>query len=181
MLHRWPSLTTLLLTLLFLIACAASPKTSEGDETSSPLTQRGSCSLLAPGEKRDETAIEALLAAEARLVTSQEIEPLMQLWASDGQVRDVQHTPTDPADDQSWRGLDAIRYRYTGLVFPSAPTVAPPENLRIMLSDGQAEVTATTAIGEEVSESGDHWKLAKIGQCWLIESLEYNWEPAESK
>ncbi len=109
---------------------------------------------------------------------SQEIDALMALWADGSYVANAKHTPDDPEDDQFWRDKDAIRHRYVRTVFPGAPAAAVPADLTIAITGDQADVRSTTQIGGEISPAGDRWTLVKRGDCWLIESLTYNLEPA---
>ena len=83
-------------------------------------------------------------------MVSQDIDRLMRLWSEDARISDAQHTPDDPSDDQTVLGQDAIRYRYTHFVFPSAPGSAQAENLDIHILGNQAEVTSTTHIGNVI-------------------------------
>ncbi|HHW84839.1 MAG TPA: hypothetical protein GX400_01355 [Chloroflexi bacterium] len=136
----------------------------------------GSCGLgLAPGYS-DDDAIRAVIEAEGRLVVSQEIDALMALWTEDAYVANAKNTPDDTADDQFWRGQDAIRHRYVRVVFPGAPAAAQPPELVIDRDGARAIVTATTRIGSEVAPAGDRWVLVKRNGCWQIASLTYNLE-----
>lgn len=146
--------------------------------TASPEPPVGSCTLALPDGSGDEDAVRALLRAEGELVVSQEIERLMTLWAPGGEVVDAKNTPDNAEDDQKWSDKDAIRHRYVRIVFPGAPTVVTPADLKITWQSDRAEVISTTRIGSEVAPGGDRWVLAKQGKCWLIESLTYNLEPA---
>jgi hypothetical protein len=139
----------------------------------------GSCLLDLPPNPSDEVAIQAVLAAEGELVVQQAITPLMQLWDEAGFVANAKNTPQNPEDDQYWLEKDAIRHRYVRTVFPGAPSQAIPHDLSIQINEGQAIVTATTQIGAEFSPAGDRWVLVKAGDCWLIQSLTYNLEPAQ--
>jgi hypothetical protein len=118
-----------------------------------------------------------VLTAEGESVVSQDIDTLMRLWATDGQVSDAKNTPDNDADNQNWGGKDAIRHRYVRTVFPGAPASVRPSDLKIVIDNDQATVTATTHIGEEVSPAGDRWQLVRVDGCWLIQSLTYNLEP----
>ncbi len=62
----------------------------------------GSCTLPLDDDASDTDKIAALLRAEGELVVAQEIDALMALWASGGEVVDAKHTPADPIDDQKW-------------------------------------------------------------------------------
>lgn len=110
---------------------------------------------------------------------AQEIDTLMALWSEEGYVADAKHTPDRTDDDQFWRGIDAIRHRYVRTVFPGAPAAAAASELDIHIAGNRAEVTATTRIGDEVAPGGDRWILVRQGDCWIIESLTYNLEPAK--
>lgn len=109
-------------------------------------------------------------------MVSQDIERLMALWADDALITDAQHTPDYFQDDQSWRGADTIRYRYTRVVFPSAPSSAQPSEFEIEWHGDRASVRSTTRIGDEESLGGDRWEVVKQNGCWLIQSLTYNLE-----
>ena len=142
---------------------------------SAPPAPAGACGLaLAAGISDD--AIRAVIEAEGRLVVTQEIDALMMLWAEDAYVANAKNTPDDAADDQFWRGQDAIRHRYVRTVFPGAPAAAAPPELVINRDDDRAIVTATTRIGSEVAPGGDRWVLVNQDGCWQIESLTYNLE-----
>lgn len=143
-----------------------------------PSTTAGSCGLaLAAGHSNDD-AIRAVIEAEGRLVVNQEIDALMALWDEDAFVANAKNTP-NTADDQFWRGQDAIRHRYVRTVFPGAPTAAAPPELAIHRDGERAIVTATTRIGSEVAPAGDRWVLIKRDGCWQIENLTYNLEAAQ--
>jgi hypothetical protein len=141
----------------------------------------GSCTLSLPAGVNDAEAIRALLIAEGELVVKQEIAPLMDLWVEGAFVANAKNTPHVQEDDQYWLDKDAIRHRYVRTVFPGDPQQATPADLTITLETDRAVVTATTRIGNEVSPAGDRWVLVKVGECWLIESLTYNLEPAPQK
>lgn len=160
-----PVLTALL--ALILAACGESPSTA------------GSCGLELAEGNNDASAIEAIIAAEGRLVVAQEIDALMALWSEEGYVADAKHTPERIDDDQFWRGIDAIRHRYVRTVFPGAPATVAPSALSIQIDGERAEVSATTRINDEVATAGDRWVLVKQRGCWLIESLTYNLEAVE--
>ncbi len=153
--------------LLLPLACAPA-------KTSAPEPARGSCALGT--FSTDEAAIVAVLNAEGQFVAEKNIDALMNLWAADGVITDAMHTPNNPADDDHWRGSDAIRQRYVYRVFPGAPATAHPKSPEIAVSGAQAVVTGTTRIGNEVSPGGDRWVLRRDKNCWLILTLEYNRE-----
>jgi hypothetical protein len=115
-------------------------------------------------------------------VVAQQTEALMALWDAEGQVVDAKHTPDDPSDDQRWMGLDAVRHRYVRTVFPGnpqpPPADAPPPTLAVTVEGDTATVRATTRIGGEMAPAGDQWRFVRTGDCWAIESLTYNLEPA---
>jgi hypothetical protein len=136
----------------------------------------GSCGIGLPDAIDDEEAIVALLHVEGDYVVRQSIVGLMGLWAQDGQISDAKHTPSDPSDDQTWQGRDAIRHRYVHRVFPGAPKLAQPLDLVISISGHRAVVTGTTRIGDEISPGGDRWKLVKMENCWVIQELTFNLE-----
>ncbi len=157
---------------VFLLAACAIAETPS--PTATPPPKIGSCAL---GEfSTDEAAITAVLNAEGQLVAEKNINMLMNLWAADAVVSDVMHTPNDPADDDHWRGADAIRQRYVYRVFPGAPSEAHPKTLEIAVSGAEAVVTGTTRIGDEVSPGGDRWQLRRVENCWIILGLEFNRE-----
>lgn len=165
------------LLLIFVVAshwfsgCTAAP--------GSPPPAVGSCTLNLPANTTDEQAIQAVLAAEGDLVVKQKIDELMLLWQDGSRVTDAKNTPADSADDLFWLDKDAIRHRYVRIVFPGAPKQATPADLQIQIENNRATITATTQIGTEVSPSGDRWVLVKSTDCWQIESLTYNLEPAQ--
>jgi len=158
-----------LLAIALLVGCGA-PKEA-------PLKAAGSCSLALPADITPDREIWEVISAESRFVVSQEIEPLMQLWSEDAAITDTQHTPADPSDDQTWKGSDAVRYRYVRSVFPSAPGSAQPRELEIEISGDRATARGTTSIGGEVSPAGDAWELALRDGCWVLTALTYNLEP----
>lgn len=139
----------------------------------------GSCGLVLAERSDDAAAVRAVIEAEGRLVVAQEIDALMALWSEAGFVSDAKQTPDHHGDDQSWRGVDAVRHRYVRTVFPGAPSAVSPADLDIHLDGDRAEVTATTRIGDEVAPSGDRWVLVRERGCWVIESLIYNLESAQ--
>ncbi len=140
----------------------------------------GSCSLTLAPQASDDDAIHALLRSEGELVVTQEIDGLMRLWLEDGFVADAKNTPATNADDQFWRGSDAVRHRYVRVVFPGAPSAVIPADLDIRIDGEHAEVLATTSIGNEIgneiAKAGDRWTFVQARGCWLIESLTYNLE-----
>lgn len=139
-------------------------------------TAVGSCGLALPQAASDTEIIWSLIAAESRYMVAQDIDALMRLWATDAQITDLHNTPQNTSDDQTWKGQDAIRYRYARNVFPSAPSSAQPSDLDIQVSGNSAVVTATTRINAEVSPAGDLWQLVKRDGCWLLLRLEFNRE-----
>lgn len=156
-------LLPLLVALILLAACSGAP--------AEPI---GSCTLPLDSSLTDEEKIAAVLRAEGELVVAQDIDALMALWASGGEVVDAKHTPDDPADDQRWIDLDAVRHRYVRIVFPGNPQPSPAPELRIAVGVDAANVIATTRIGTEVAPGGDHWEMVKQGDCWAISRLSYN-------
>lgn len=134
----------------------------------------GSCTLSLDPSLSDTEQITALLRAEGNLVVAQDIDALMALWASGGEVVDAKHTPGDSEDDQRWIDLDAVRHRYVRIVFPGNPQPAEPPELEIALAGDSATVIATTRIGDEVAPGGDRWDVVKQGDCWAIVRLSYN-------
>lgn len=124
----------------------------------------------------DRDAIRAVLDAEARGVSQQDIDLLMSLWAEDGEVRDANHTPDDPSDDAVWSGAVAIYQRYVHLVFPGNPGYVAHPDMDIRIEGNRAVVTSTTRIGDEIAPAGDRWELIKRDGHWLIYRLTYNLE-----
>lgn len=170
--------------LIFLVsACsgAQTPSVDEAEELSGVDagtihdSQAGSCGMGLTAADAHE-AIRAVLNAEGTLVVEQNIDGLMNLWAEASRIADAKNTPDTDADDQIWQNKDAIRHRYVRIVFPGAPSVAQPSDLKIRIDGNRAVVVATTNIGDEVSPQGDQWELIKEGGCWLISSLTYNLE-----
>ncbi len=159
---------------LLLSGCAARPAS-----TTTPLAglATGSCSLELSGNTDNYKAIWALISAESKYVVSQDIDRLMRLWSEDASITDARHTPDDPSDDQSVQGQDAIRYRYTRFVFPSAPSFAEAAGLDIHISDNQAEVTSSTHIGNQLTPGGNRWRLVRVNGCWVLQELVYNLTP----
>jgi hypothetical protein len=96
--------------LCFLLAGCERPSPEVGSQ---PVAKAGSCGLGLPEQTSQEQAIWALIGAESTYVVSQETDRLMGLWAVDAQVSNLKGTPQNPADDQTCKGYDAIRYRYT--------------------------------------------------------------------
>jgi hypothetical protein len=177
----WSAPATLISTLMICgVLSACSPATGESQRpraSDATLSEVGSCSLGLPETVSDEEAIMALLNAEGAYVVQQDIVALMRLWMPAGRISDAKHTPSDPADDQTWQGMDAIRHRYVHWVFPGAPGLAQPTNLVISIAGEKAVVTSTTRIGAEISPVGDRWQLVKVGGCWMIQELVFNLEP----
>lgn len=138
----------------------------------------GSCELGLGQNSTDDEAITKVLESEGEFVVKQQIDTLMALWAEGSSVVDAKHTATDNTDDQFWKGKDAIRHRYVRVVFPGAPTSISPKDLNIQVDGNSATVEATTQIGAEVAKGGDRWQLVKQNNCWLIQNLTYNLEPA---
>lgn len=138
--------------------------------------EAGSCSPLLETTESDEDAIRQVLNGEGTFVVSQDIEALMNLWASGSLIADAKNTPNNKDDDQVWKDKDAIRHRYVRTVFPGAPSEVKPSNLNISLNGVEAVVIATTNIGDEISPHGDEWRLVNENGCWLIKSLTYNLE-----
>jgi hypothetical protein len=168
----WCRTGVVLFVLLSLSACSV-------PFASTPPPPVGSCTLPLAADSDDADAIRAVLLAEGELVVKQEISSLMALWSDGSFVANAKNTPQDTTDDQFWLDKDAIRHRYVRTVFPGAPSQAVPADLTIEITGTQAVVTATTNIGDEISPAGDRWTLLKQGNCWLIESLTYNLEPAQ--
>lgn len=130
-----------------------------------------------PVPATDEEAIWQLLQAEKEAVLQHDIDRLMDIWDEDGIVIDANHTPDKPDDDAKWVGHEAIRERYITLVFPSAPDEASATEAELTIQGDTATAISTTAIGIEVSPSGDKWTFAKKEGRWKITSLTYNLEP----
>jgi hypothetical protein len=121
-----------------------------------------------------------MLDAEGTLVVSQQIDPLMALWAADATIVDAKNTPDNTDDDQVWEGRDAIRNRYARIVFPGAPAAVDHSDQQITLNADStaAVIESTTSIGSEVAPSGDRWEVVARDGCWYLQSLTYNLEPA---
>jgi hypothetical protein len=132
---------------------------------------------ITPVPANDKEALIQLIRAEGEGVVQQDIDRLVDIWAADGQIVDVNHTPDNPADDNKWVGRDAIRQRYVNLVFPSAPMQAGASDLQVTIEGPKAVVTSTTNIGNEVAAKGDRWTIEKREGRWYITSLTYNLEP----
>lgn len=130
-----------------------------------------------PVPGNDQEAVLQLIRAEGEGVVQQDIDRLLDIWASDGQVVDANHTADNAADDAKWIGRDALRQRYVNLVFPSAPMQAQAGDLQVSVQGDKATVGSTTNIGDEVSPGGDEWTLQKSNGRWYITSLTYNLEP----
>lgn len=130
-----------------------------------------------PQPTDDREAIRQLILLEGQGVTRQDIAGLTDLWAPDATICDAQHTPDQAADDMCWRGRDAIRERYTLLVFPSNPLVQSPAEIAIAIAGDQATAVSATRIGQEISPGGDHWTFARRAGRWWITGLTYNLEP----
>lgn len=155
-----------------------------------PPAPAGSCTLGLPPGAPDEDAIRAVLRAEGELVVQQDVDRLMALWAAGATIADAKHTPGDAGDDQLWMDHDAIRHRYVRTVFPGAPSSVTPANLAVTVEGDRAVVLATTQIGGnsgsasdgassgEIAAGGDRWTLVRQGDCWAIDNLTYNLEPA---
>ena len=180
-------LQLLLPPLLALLAGCTAPAPAPPPPPPTAAPQVGSCTLeidggSAGGGADDEAQIRAVLRAESELMVSQQIDPLMALWADAGRVVNAKNTPADESDDQLWMGEDAVRHRYVRTVFPGAPQAAAPADMEIVIggeNGDSAVVTSTTHIGSELSQAGDRWQLQKIAGCWVIERLVYNLEPAQ--
>lgn len=142
-----------------------------------PPEPAGSCTLGLPPDAPAQDAIRAVIQAEGDLVVKQDIDRLMALWAAGATITDAKHTGGGD-DDQFWLDRDAIRHRYVRTVFPGAPSSVTPANLHIAVEGDRATVTSTTQIGAEVAAGGDRWTLVKQGDCWAIQNLTYNLEPA---
>jgi hypothetical protein len=132
---------------------------------------------ITPVPANDKEAVVQLIRAEGEGVVQQDIDRLLDIWATDGQIVDANHTPDNAADDAKWIGRDAIRQRYVNLVFPSAPMKAEAGDLQIALDGAKATITSTTNIGNEVAPGGDRWTIEKRNGRWYITSLTYNLEP----
>lgn len=158
----------LCLILLLVVACGptVAPATSSGPSARATDT---------PTPASDEEAILQLLAAEAEGVVQQDIDRLMDLWAPDGVVTDVNHTPDDPSDDLVWKGAEAIKERYL-VIFQSFPTQAAHPDVELTISGDTAEATTTTTIGVDMAPKGDKWTFTKIEGRWHITSLTFNLE-----
>ena len=167
-------LPVLSLLVLLLAACSQATPTPL-PPTPAPLG--GSCSLEASFAD-DQSAVTRVLNAEGELVVAQDIDRLMRLWVEESQVVDAHNTPDNPDDDQSWSGKDAIRNRYTRIVFPGAPTAVQHSAQEVEIEGERAVIQATTEIGGEVSPAGDRWELVKQDSCWYLASLTYNLESA---
>ncbi len=161
--------------VILVLAACGSPAPSPLPTVVAPPLLPGSCGL--GSFEDDEAAIAALIQAEGGLVVAQEIAGLMALWDASGAVVDAAHTPDDPADDQRWDGVDALRHRYVWMVFPGAPAQAAPGQMAVEIDGDTATVTATTQIGDEVSPGGDRWDSVRTpAGCWVIRQLTFNLE-----
>ncbi len=167
------SVTSFLLLITLVLSACSTPT-----PTPTPAPLGGSCTL--PGRPDTDATLRALLDAEGALVVSQQIDPLMMLWANEAKIVDAKNTPDDADDDQVWEGRDAIRSRYVRIVFPGAPTAVDHSDQQITLdpSGNSAIVESTTTIGSEVAPAGDRWEVVLRDGCWYILSLTYNLEPA---
>ena len=165
-----------LITILILISACSSTEPPANTQTTASENPVGSCGLELPASTSAEEAIRALIAAESTYMVSQEINPLMRLWAQDAHITDARHTPDEAEDDQSWRGADVIRHRYVRIVFPSAPSAAQPTDLSITIEGNRAQVSSTTQIGQEASLAGDQWQIVREDGCWLLQGLTFNLE-----
>ena len=170
------ALITLHTLLILISACSSTPSPTANNQTTASEKRVGSCSLELPASASDEEAIGALIAAESTYMVSQEMAPLMRLWAQDAHITDARHTPDQSEDDHTWRGADVIRHRYVSIIFPSAPSAAQPADLSITIDGERAEVKSTTQIDQEVSLAGDQWEVVKKDGCWLLQSLTFNLE-----
>ncbi|MEA3336870.1 MAG: hypothetical protein U9R25_13230 [Chloroflexota bacterium] len=163
--------------VLVVFALIAAACGSNSAETGGSVIATGSCSLELPADLSDEQVIWSLIAAESEYMVGQKIDELMRLWSGNALITDVGNTPDDRTDDQTWKGQDAIRYRYVRNIFPSAPMLAAPDDLNIhLIGADRAEVTSTTRINLETSPAGDRWELLKDNGCWYLDRLEYNRE-----
>lgn len=165
-----------LITILILISACSSTEPPAHTQTTASENPVGSCGLELPASTSAEEAIRALIVAESTYMVSQEINPLMRLWAEDAYITDARYTPDEAADDQSWRGADVIRHRYVTIIFPSAPSAAQPADLLITIEGNRAQVSSTTQIGQEASLAGDQWQIVREDGCWLLKSLTFNLE-----
>ncbi|NLE75925.1 MAG: SnoaL-like domain-containing protein [Chloroflexi bacterium] len=121
-------------------------------------------------------AIRDLVAREAQAVVAQDLDVLMELWASTAVVTDAGFTPNDASDDLVWRGDDALRDRYIFEVFPGGAAAAGPTELEVEVQGDRATARSTTRVGSEVSPGGDRWTFVRRDGRWLIQSLTYNLE-----
>jgi hypothetical protein len=122
-------------------------------------------------------AIRQLILLEGQGVVRQDIAGLTNLWAADAVITDAKHTPDQPGDDARWPGRDAIRERYTVLVFPANPALNSPTDIQVVIDGDRATAISTTRIGQEVSPGGDRWSFVKREGRWWIAGLTYNLEP----
>jgi hypothetical protein len=166
-------LVVLLLMVSLLTACFSPPEPQS--TVSSPPAPAGSCGLDLD-DPTDEAAIMAVLEAEGDRMVAQDLASLLALWAEDGEVIDVKHTPEVTADDQRWQGKDALRHRYVYFVFPGAPAEVSRDEVQIAIEGREAVVISTTQIDSERSIAGDRWELVKQDGCWLIKRLTFNLE-----
>ncbi len=154
-----------LLVLLLATACQAAPATP----ILVPLSPT-------PPPASDREAILALMAAEAKAVIHDDASHLLQLWATDGLVRDANHTPEDPSDDHIWVGHDALLSRYLTILFPLHLTQLTRTDVQLTIEGNTATATATTVIEGEISPGGERWTFTRIEGAWHITSIVFNLE-----
>lgn len=130
----------------------------------------------APNPQESKQAILGLIEAEGIGARTRDIALLESIWAHDAVVRDANHTPDNPADDQVWQGRDAILLRYETVLFYLTLEDVGPVDLDVDIHGHTATVTGTTRIGSELSPGGERWTFAWRDGEWKITGITFNLE-----
>lgn len=126
----------------------------------------------------------AVLVVEADAATRGDLQSALAQWAADGVVVDENHTPDDPGDDRTWRGIVQVRERYVE-EFKSrryrslrhlAPRLTIDGDTAVIVNDLYADVENVGAGGRSRVRlaRSDRWVLRYRHGKWTIASLHVN-------
>jgi cellulose synthase/poly-beta-1,6-N-acetylglucosamine synthase-like glycosyltransferase len=132
-----------------------------------------------------ETLIKAVQYFEKRAALQGDVDAALALWDPQGVIRDENYTPSDPADDRVWVGLEGVRRRYTeefaarrylSLAHTDASVIIEGDRA-VIVNDLQALIETPAGIQRVFLSRGDRWTLTRGEKGWRISELIVNRAP----
>lgn len=132
-----------------------------------------------------ETLIKAVQYFEREAALGGNVDAALALWDTQGVVRDVNYTLSDPTDDRVWVGLEGVRQRYIkefamrrylSLAHTNASVIIEADRA-VIVNDLEAVMQTRAGVQRVFLSRGDRWTLTRGEKGWRITELVVNRAP----